>query len=103
MIKSLLKEGYTLSENRSASCPRYRIVKPQGTIKNEYIHEIKRLKLNVHGNYKFIGDSEGGSLIGYLDLDGVDSKSINSAKKAVSKTAVPKQYYERGYTHYGKS
>lgn len=35
--------------------------------------------------YKFIGDSEGGSLIGYLDLDGVDSKSINSAKKAVSK------------------
>lgn len=84
-IKSLLKEGYTLSENRSASCPRYRIVKPHGTIKNEYIREIKRLKLNVHGNYKFIPyeykiDSISNRIAllrGLMDSDGAISKTKN--------------------------
>lgn len=55
-IKNLLKENYTLSENRSASCPRYRIIKSDGTRNNEYLCEIKRLNLNVHGNDKFIPD-----------------------------------------------
>lgn len=84
-IKSLLKEGYTLSEDRIASCPRYRIVKPQGTIKNEYIREIKRLKLNVHGNYKFIPDEYKIDSIsnriellrGLMDSDGYISKTKN--------------------------
>ena len=29
-IKNLLNESYTLSENRSASCPRYRIIRNDG-------------------------------------------------------------------------
>lgn len=52
-IKILLSEGYELSSDRSANCPRYRI-KPKSGKKNEYIREIKRLGLNVHGNIKFI-------------------------------------------------
>ena len=52
-IKFLLSEGYELSVNRSASCPRY-IIKSVNGRKNEYIREIKRLGLNVHGNVKFI-------------------------------------------------
>ena len=55
-IKSLLNENYTLSENRSGSCPRYRIVKSDRSNNNAYINEIKRLGLNVHGNEKFIPD-----------------------------------------------
>ena len=55
-IKELLNENYTLSENRCASCPRYRIVKTDRSNGNEYIKEIKRLGLNVHGNKKFIPD-----------------------------------------------
>lgn len=52
-VKILLSEGYELSSNRSASCPRYRI-KPISGKKNEYIREIKRLGLDVHGSVKFI-------------------------------------------------
>lgn len=52
-IKLLLKEGYELSVNRSSSCPRYRI-KATNHYKNDYFREIKRLGLDVLGNYKFI-------------------------------------------------
>ena len=53
-IKACLNEGYTLSINRSASCPRYRIIQDGKGRNNGYITEIKRLGLNVHGNNKFI-------------------------------------------------
>lgn len=35
--------------------------------------------------YKMVGDSEGGELIGYLNLNSEDLKGINTAKKAVAK------------------
>ena len=84
-IKTLLKENYTLSENRSASCPRYRIIKSDGTRKNEYIREIKRLNLNVNGNDKFIPDEYKIDSIsnriellrGLMDSDGSISKTKN--------------------------
>ena len=54
-IKSLLLEKYTLSENRSTNCPRYKIIFKNKREKiNEYNQEIKRLGLNIKGNYKFI-------------------------------------------------
>ena len=54
-ISSLLNDDYELSENRSASCPRYSIVsKNKKCTLNEYNREIKRLNLDVNGNEKFI-------------------------------------------------
>lgn len=53
-INCRLKEGYILSENRSSSCPKYRIKISVKGKRNEYFSEIKRLGLNVHGNDKFI-------------------------------------------------
>lgn len=84
-IKNLLNESYTLSENRSASCPRYKIIRNDGKRKNEYIKEIKRLGLNVHGNDKFIPDeykmdsisNRTELLRGLMDSDGSISKSKN--------------------------
>jgi superfamily II DNA or RNA helicase len=56
-ISSLLKEDYEIHINRSASCPRHRIVRKERSKEgNKYNQEIKRLKLNVHGNDKFIPD-----------------------------------------------
>ena len=53
-IGNLLNENYHLKEDRNANCPRYRIVENVKSGKNLYIREIKRLGLDVHGNYKFI-------------------------------------------------
>ena len=55
-ISERLNEEYKLNEDRSTNCPRYRIVHIKNKIgyPNRYIREIKRLNLNVHGNYKFI-------------------------------------------------
>lgn len=55
-IKSLLKDGFTLSKNESGACPRYRIIKINKNGKNEYHREIKRLGLNIEGTKKFIPD-----------------------------------------------
>lgn len=56
-ITQLLNEDYTLSKNNGGVCPRYRIKhKGEKYYLNEYNQEIKRLGLNVHGNYKFIPD-----------------------------------------------
>ena len=85
-ISNLLNENYELSSNFSSSCPRYYIVKKnkKHTV-NIYINEIRRLGLNVHGNYKFIPDEyKLGSvqqrkdlLAGLMDSDGSISKTRN--------------------------
>lgn len=85
-ITSLLNENYKLHGNFSGACPNYNIVKKcGGTRENIYNTEIKRLKLNVHGNYKFIPDEyKLGSvqqrkelLAGLMDSDGHISKNKN--------------------------
>lgn len=53
-IKEIIGENYVLTEDRSASCPRYRIKEKIRHKNNPYITEIKRLGLNIKGNYKFI-------------------------------------------------
>ena len=54
-IGGLLNEDYTLHKKTSGACPRYTIRKKvTGNAENRYNTEIKRLGLNVHGNYKFI-------------------------------------------------
>jgi SNF2 family DNA or RNA helicase len=83
-ITALLKENYKLTINRSASCPRYTIALKYGHI-NEYNREIKRLHLNIHGNYKFIPEEyKFGSIAqrsellkGLMDSDGTISKTNN--------------------------
>lgn len=95
-ISSLLTEGMHLVANFSANCPRYRIEHIERQYKNDYISEIKRLGLNVHGNDKFIPDEyKLGSaeqrlelLRGLMDSDGTIGKqnritySTNSSKLA---------------------
>lgn len=83
-ISNLLKSGYTLKENRYANCPRYRIVS-ENPNKNQYVREIKRIGLNVHGDEKFIPEEyKTGSieqrlelLRGLMDSDGTISKERN--------------------------
>lgn len=54
-IGNLLNENYTLHKNTSGVCPNYAIRKKvTSNAENRYNTEIKRLGLNVHGNYKFI-------------------------------------------------
>lgn len=55
-LKDRLDKKYTITENRSASCPRYSIVKSRDnkSSTNDYIQEIKKLKLNVKSDSKFI-------------------------------------------------
>lgn len=55
-IECRLRDGYRLNEDRSTNCPHYRITKGKKGALNSYIQEVKRLGLNVHGNYKFIPD-----------------------------------------------
>lgn len=86
-ILSLLNEGYTLSKNDSSSCPRYRIIKSKENTdtKNIYNEEIKKLKLNVHSNDKFIPEEYKISSIeqrtellkGLMDSDGSITKKSN--------------------------
>jgi SNF2 family DNA or RNA helicase len=55
ILKKLPKE-YVLSENRSATCPRYSIVKSESneSLNNLFIQEIKKLNINVRSENKFI-------------------------------------------------
>lgn len=84
-ITPLIKEGYALKCDKAPSCPRYRITKIHHKQYNEYIQEIKRLGLNVHGNYKFIPDEYKFDSIenriellrGLMDSDGTISKTGN--------------------------
>lgn len=69
-INSLLDENYILKEDKSSSCPRYRIIlKNKEKRINLYNREIKNLKLNVKGNGKFIPEIyKFGSIEQRLDL-----------------------------------
>ena len=68
-IEGLLREDMILKEDRSANCPRYRIMHKVRKFKNDYLSEIKRLGLNVKGNYKFIPtEYKLGSISQRLDL-----------------------------------
>ena len=53
-IKEIIGENYVLVENRSATCPRYKIKEIKRHRNNPYLDEIRRLKLDVDGNLKFI-------------------------------------------------
>ena len=87
-INSLLNNDYFLKLEKGPSCPRYRILKKIRGQKNEYYQEIKRLGLNIKGNYKFIPDEyKIGShkqrlelLRGLMDSDG----SITETKNKIS-------------------
>lgn len=85
-INKLLKENYILHGDFAPSCPKYSIVKKcGGNNENIYNTEVKRLKLNVHGNNKFIpNEYKLGSieqrkelLYGLMDSDGSISKTGN--------------------------
>lgn len=68
-ISSLLDDEMCLVEDRSSSCPRYRIKHKKRGYCNKYAQEIKRLKVNVKGEYKFIPDEyKYGSVEQRLDL-----------------------------------
>lgn len=68
-IEALIREDMILKEDRSTNCPRYRIMHKVRKFRNDYITEIKRLGLNVKGNYKFIPtEYKLGSISQRLDL-----------------------------------
>ena len=86
-IEVLLGEGYTLKKYTAGACPRYRIIKSESNVskENKYNREIKRLGLDVHGNYKFIPEDYKVAsveqrkelLMGLMDSDGCISKERN--------------------------
>ena len=68
-ISSLLQDDMLLKEDRYTNCPRYRIIHKERQHKNNYLTEIKRLKLDVKGNFKFIpSEYKIGSISQRLDL-----------------------------------
>lgn len=68
-ISSLLDDEMCLVEDRSFNCPRYRIKHKKREDCNKYVQEIKRLKLDVCGEFKFIPDEyKQGSVEQRLDL-----------------------------------
>ena len=81
-ISLLLNEDMILKEDRSTSCPRYRIQHKIRQHKNKFYTEIKRLGLNIVGIKKFIPDEyKFGSveqridlLRGLMDTDGTIGK-----------------------------
>lgn len=91
---SYLNESYMLNEDRSTNCPRYRIIKRNKDGKNEYLQEIRKLGLNVKGNYKFIPEFyKLGSirqrldlLRGLMDSDGTIQKGNKIIFNTVSET-----------------
>lgn len=88
-ITNLINENYTFHENRSGACPRYNLVKKKGykTLNQEniFLTEIRRLKINVKGNNKFIPqeymfdsiENRIELLRGLMDSDGTISKKNN--------------------------
>jgi len=81
-ISLLLNEDMILKEDRSSSCPRYRIQHKIRQHENKFYTEIKRLGLNIVGIKKFIPDEyKFGSveqridlLRGLMDTDGTIGK-----------------------------
>ena len=81
-ISLLLNEDMILKEDRSTSCPRYRIQHKIRQHENKFYTEIKRLGLNIVGIKKFIPDEyKFGSieqridlLRGLMDTDGTIGK-----------------------------
>lgn len=68
-IEALLREDMILKEDRSANCPRYKIMHKVRKYRNDYISEIKRLGLDVKGINKFIpNEYKLGSVSQRLDL-----------------------------------
>ena len=53
-VEKIIGNDYILVEDRAPACPRYRIIEKKRHLRNPYIAEIKRLKLNVKGKFKFI-------------------------------------------------
>lgn len=100
-ISETLPKDYVLSENRSATCPRYSIIKSESNklLNNNFIQEIKRLKLNVRSEHKFIPQIyKFGSveqrielLRGLMDSDGSCLKNrinFHSSSKRLAKDVV---------------
>lgn len=88
-ITNLINENYTFHENRSGACPRYNLVKKKEykTLNQEniFLTEIRRLKINVKENNKFIPqeymfdsiENRIELLRGLMDSDGTISKKNN--------------------------
>lgn len=86
-LENILIEGYELKKGKWGVCPIYRIIKNKSnhSIKNLYNREIKRLGLNVRGNYKFIPEEykiasieqRKELLMGLMDSDGCITKTGN--------------------------
>lgn len=85
-VGGLLSEGYALHTNECrGECPTYYIVNENNIKSNKYTQEVARLKLNVHGDYKFIPEEyKLGSygqrlelLRGLMDTDGGITKTRN--------------------------
>lgn len=88
-ITNLINENYTFHGNRSGACPNYNLVKKKGykTLNQEniFLTEIRRLKINVKGNNKFIPqeymfdsiENRLELLRGLMDSDGTISKKNN--------------------------
>jgi intein/homing endonuclease len=55
-IKSLLDDSIEVVEDRSSSCPRYRLIDTNRVYKSEIKNAIRELKLNVKSISKFIPD-----------------------------------------------
>ena len=100
ILKKLPKE-YILSENRSATCPRYSIIKSKynKSLNNDFIQKIKKFNLNVRSEKKFIPNIyKLGSknqrkelLKGLMDSDGSCSKNginFHSSSKRLSEDVV---------------
>ena len=85
-ITPMISNKYKFTPNRSGACPNYRISKKNPSKKpNTYMEEIRRLKLDVKGNYKFIPqeymfdsvENRIELLRGLMDSDGTISKKGN--------------------------
>lgn len=100
-IKDRLPKEYSLTENRSASCPRYSIVKSKtnSSLNNLFIREVKKLNVNVISKSKFIPDVyKYGSieqrkdlLKGLMDSDGSCNKNrvnFHTSSKKLSQDVV---------------
>ena len=112
-LTNLLQEGYTLTIDRSTSCPRHNIVKTKDNLQceNVYNREIKRLGLNIHGNSKFIPtEYKLGSieqrielLRGLMDSDGTISKTGNKISYCTNSKRLAEDVKELVYSLGGEA